>query len=199
MTKIKIVSNPYNRTLAYFIYKGQADTWENIQQNSINSRLRENDEEKIFLPFKVKEIIDTIVSEYYVGTERVELVFEGTADEYEEVENICNDEELKDKVHLMRSTRILENARDILDHAKEIFDTVQPIIKNIIKDDVGITKGLMKVSDALKDIIPICIFGNYSAGKSTFINALIGYEILPKNWRRLWEMHWDLKICRPSI
>lgn len=79
----------------------------------------------------------------------------------------------------MRSTRILENARDILDHAKEIFDTVQPIIKNIIKDDVGITKGLMKVSDALKDIIPICIFGNYSAGKSTFINALIGYEILP--------------------
>ena len=179
MTKIKIVSNPYNRTLAYCIYKGQADTWENIQQNSINSRLRENDEEKIFLPFKVKEIIDTIVSEYYVGTERVELVFEGTADEYEEVENICNDEELKDKVHLMRSTRILENARDILDHAKEIFDTVQPIIKNIIKDDVGITKGLMKVSDALKDIIPICIFGNYSAGKSTFINALIGYEILP--------------------
>lgn len=179
MTKIKIVSNPYNRTLTYFIYKEQADTWENIQQNSINSRLRENDDEKIFLPFKVKEIIDTIVSEYYVGTERVELVFEGTADEYEEVENICNDEELKDKVHLMRSTRILENARDILDHAKEIFDTVQPIIKNIIKDDVGITKGLMKVSDALKDIIPICIFGNYSAGKSTFINALIGYEILP--------------------
>lgn len=68
MTKIKIVSNPYNRTLAYFICKEQADTWENIQQNSINSRLRENDEEKIFLPFKVKEIIDTIVSEYYVGT-----------------------------------------------------------------------------------------------------------------------------------
>ncbi len=68
MTKIKIVSNPYNRTLAYFIYKEQADTGENIQQNSINSRLRENDEEKIFLPFKVKEIIDTIVSEYYVGT-----------------------------------------------------------------------------------------------------------------------------------
>lgn len=36
-----------------------------------------------------------------------------------------------------------------------------------------------KVSDALKDIIPICVFGNYSAGKSTFINALIGGEVLP--------------------
>ena len=180
MIKIKIVSNPYNRSLQYYIYKEQADTWENIKQDSINSKLRENDEEKIFLPFKVKEIIDTIVSEYFVvGMEKVELVFEGTTDEYEEIENICNDDELKDKVHLMRSTRILENARDILDHAKEIFETVHPIIKNIVRNDVEITKGLAKVSDALKDIIPICVFGNYSAGKSTFINALIGYEILP--------------------
>jgi len=179
MTRIKIISNPYNRSLTYFIYKEQSDTWENIQQDSINSKLRENDPEKIFLPFKVKEIIDTIVDEYYVGTDKVELIFEGTGDEYEEVENVCSEEDLRDKVHLMRSSRVLENARDILDHAKEIFDTVQPIIKNIVKDDVGITKGLIKVSDALKDIIPICIFGNYSAGKSTFINSLIGYEILP--------------------
>lgn len=72
MSRIKIVSNPYNRTLGYFIYKEQGDTWENIQQSSINSRLRENDEEKIFLPFKVKEIIDTMVAEYYVGTKKVE-------------------------------------------------------------------------------------------------------------------------------
>ena len=28
-------------------------------------------------------------------------------------------------------------------------------------------------------VIPICVFGNYSAGKSTFINALIGREVLP--------------------
>lgn len=179
MTKIKIVSNPYNRSLAYFIYKEQADTWENIKQDSINSRLRENDEEKIFLPFKVKEIIDTIISEYYVRTDKIELVFEGTADEYAELENVCSEEEIREKIHLVRSTRILENARDILDHAKEIFGTVHPIIKNIVKDDPQITKGVDKVSDALKDIIPICIFGNYSAGKSTFINALIGYEILP--------------------
>lgn len=179
MTKIKIISNPYNRRLVFFNFKEQTGKWEDIQQDSINSRLRENDEEKIFLPFKVKEIIDTIVAEYYVGTDKVELVFQGTADEYAEVENICNADDLKDKVHLMRSTLVIENARDILDHAKEIFETVQPIIKNIIKDDPSITKDLSKVSDALKDIIPICIFGNYSAGKSTFINALIGYEILP--------------------
>lgn len=179
MTQIKIVSNPYNRSISFFTYKEAQNMWEDITQGSINSKLRESDPDKIFLPFKIKEIVDTIILEYYVGSEPIELIFEGTADEYEEVENVCNDNEIREKVRLCRSTRILENARDILDHAKEIFSTVHPIINNIVKDDLSIKKDLSKVSDALKDIIPICIFGNYSAGKSTFINSLIGYEILP--------------------
>lgn len=179
MTKVKIVSNPYNRGISYFVYKEFTDTWENIKQENPNTGLWKIKEDKIFLPFKVKEIVDIVIAEYYVGTEKVELIFEGTTDEYEELVNICNESEVKDKVYLTRSTRVLENARDILSHAKEAFNIVQPIIKNIVKDDADITKELGKVSDALKDIIPICIFGNYSAGKSTFINALIGYEILP--------------------
>ncbi len=180
MTKIKIISNPYKREISYFIFKDSTQTWEDIKQDSINSRLRENDNEKIFLPFKIKEIIDTIISEYYVGTDKIEIIFEGANDEYEEIEKICGEDDVKDKVALSKNHRVLENARDILDSTKEIFGMVYPLIKNIIKDtDQRITKGLEKVSDALNDIIPICIFGNYSAGKSTFINALIGHEILP--------------------
>lgn len=196
MTRIKIISNPYNRSLQYYTYKEQGDTWENVKQDSINSKLRENDEEKIFLPFKVKEIVDTIISEYYVGTEKIELIFEGTEDEYEEVANICNEEEVREKIQLMRSNRILENARDILDHAKEIFATVEPIIKSIVRDDADIAKGLVKVSDALKDIIPICVFGNYSSGKSTFINALIGYEILPSGGDPVTAKIFEIKRSR---
>ncbi len=180
MTQIKIVSNPYNRSLAYYIYKESAGAWENIKSDSINSRLRENDEEKIFLPFTIREIIDTILKEYYVpGGEGIELIFEGTADEYEEVWNVCREEDLSGKVHLTRSPKILENARDILDHTKEIFERVEPVLQSIVKDDPGIMNKLKKVSAALENRIPVCIFGNYSAGKSTFINALIGHEILP--------------------
>ena len=49
----------------------------------------------------------------------------------------------------------------------------------LTKGELEITKNLVKVSDALDDIVPICVFGNYSSGKSTFINALIGREVLP--------------------
>lgn len=48
-----------------------------------------------------------------------------------------------------------------------------------MKEDFSVKRGLNKVSQALDDVIPLCVFGNYSAGKSTFINALIGVELLP--------------------
>lgn len=193
MTTIKIISNPYSRNLSYLIYDETSETWNSISQDSINSRLRENDEEKIYLPFKVKEIVDTIISEYYTNAEPIELIFEGTDDEFDEMFNVCSDVDVKDKIHLMRSPRVLANARDIMGQAKSVFTTVQPIIENIIKDDADVTKRLEKVSDALSDIIPICVFGNYSSGKSTFINSLIGYEILPSGGdpvtSKVYEIH----------
>lgn len=179
MTAIKIVSNPYTRDIRFFSFKEQTQEWEDIKYGNANSKLREDESGKNFLPFRIKEIIDIIISEYYVSGEKIKILFEGTQDEYTEVENVCREDEIRKKIELSRSSNFLENARIIFEPIKNIFATVQPIIENIVKDDVEVCKDLNKVSDALKDIIPICVFGNYSAGKSTFINALIGGEVLP--------------------
>lgn len=178
MTTIKIVSNPYTREIKYFSFKEQTGQWEDIKSGNTDSKLREDETGKNFLTFKIKEIIDIIIAEYYIN-EKIAVVFEGTQDEYAEVEIVCKEEGVCDKIELSRTPTILENARIIFEPTKDIFDTVHPIIEKIIKDDVNVNKDLNKVADALKDIIPICVFGNYSAGKSTFINALIGSEILP--------------------
>lgn len=179
MATIKIKSNPYERKIEYFDYNDEGSGWEKIQQSNPNSKLREEESEKSFLPFKIKEIVDIILDEYYTGTDKVNIVFEGTQEEYEEIEKICGLPEVTDKVTLEKSKNILENAKLILSDTKEIFKTVQPIIETIICGDEEIKKDLSKVADALDDIIPVCVFGNYSAGKSTFINSLVGHEILP--------------------
>ena len=179
MAKVKIISNPYNREISYLTYREQSGQWEKIEVYNPNSRLREDESGKSFLPFKIKEIIDIIVEEYYIGTEKVDIVFEGTNEEYREVEKVCLADDVADKVTLSRTHTILENARSILKDTKEIFKTVQPIIEKIVRDDATVRGELSKVSDALDDIVPICVFGNYSAGKSTFINALLGSEVLP--------------------
>lgn len=101
------------------------------------------------------------------------MVFEGTKDEYDEVVIVCESENVKDKIDLIYGESILKNARYIKPEIKNIFDRVDGVIRNVMNDDRTIIHGLDKVSQALNDVIPICVFGNYSAGKSTFINALI--------------------------
>lgn len=179
MATLKIKSNPYERKIEYQIFKEQVAKWEDIKISNPNSKLREDESGKSFLPFKIKEIVDIIIDEYYTGTEKVEIVFQGTHEEYEELEKICLLDELANKVKLIRARTILENAKLILSDTKEIFKTVQPIIVKIVRGDEEVKRDLTKVADALDDIIPICVFGNYSAGKSTFINSMIGHEILP--------------------
>ncbi|WP_251209913.1 dynamin family protein [Acetatifactor aquisgranensis] len=179
MARIKIISNPYKREILYFNFNEESAEWEDIKNNNANSRLREDESGKAFLPFKIKEIVDIIVEEYYAGADKIEIEFEGTRDDYAEVEAVCQTDDIREKVILTRNVRTLENARDILEDIKDTFEVVHPIIKKIVHDDERVKKDLNKVSDALDDIIPICVFGNYSAGKSTFINALLGSEILP--------------------
>jgi len=179
MAKIKIISNPYKREIQYLTFRENIGEWVKIEEYNSNSRLREDESGKSFLPFKIREILAIIVDEYYVGTDKVAIIFEGTNEEYREVEKVCSDPLVADKVALSRTHTILENARSILKDTKEIFKTARPIIEKIVRDDESVRRNLEKVSDALDDIIPICVFGNYSAGKSTFINALIGSEILP--------------------
>ena len=179
MTQIKIKSNPYTRKISYQTLDVTTGDWLDVKQSDERSRLRETDSERSFLPFKIKEILSIIVKEYYVGREKVQLIFEGTQDEYVEIASVCESDEFKEKIDLMRSNRILKNARFIKEKIKETFETVNPVIKHIMQDDEDVKKGINKVSKALDDVIPLCVFGNYSAGKSTFINALTGVEILP--------------------
>jgi len=179
MTQIKIKSNPYNRDISYQTLDGETGNWIDVKHSDERSRLRETDSERSFLPFKIKEILSIIVKEYYVGREKVQLIFEGTQDEYVEIASVCESDEFKEKIDLMRSNTILKNARFIKEKIKETFETVNPVIKQIMQDDEDVKKKINKVSKALDDVIPLCVFGNYSAGKSTFINALTGVEILP--------------------
>ena len=179
MAEVKIKSNPYERKIEFLSYKEQAGEWEEIQKSNPDSKLREDESDKSFLPFKIKEIVDIILEEYFTDSDKVSLVFEGTKEEYEELKKICELPEISDKIVLSKTKTILENAKLILGDTKEIFKMVQPIIMKIVRDDEKVKMDLNKVADALDDIIPICVFGNYSAGKSTFINSLIGHEILP--------------------
>lgn len=179
MKTIKIISNPYKKEVNFEVMDSNGN-WIKLEDDNDASRLREEETEKMFFPFRIKNIIDVIIDDYWIpGGEEVKIVFEGTDDEYREIESVCEDEEVNSKICLSKSSKVLENAREIVDATRKTFESVRPILEDTMGKNEEVEKKLEKIKDALDDIIPICVFGNYSAGKSTFINALIGNEILP--------------------
>ena len=180
MTKIKVISNPYKQEIKYETYKENTQEWVDVGVSSPNGKLREESTRKCFLPFNAKEILEIIIDEYYLETKgEIQIVFEGTKEEYVELSRVSQEKAFEGKIILSRSNKVLDNAKYILSDTKEIFSNIKRVIEEVTKGELEITKNLVKVSDALDDIVPICVFGNYSSGKSTFINALIGREVLP--------------------
>lgn len=182
MAKIKIISNPYQKMTVFQCWDEALKQWHSIDADSnADSKLLCDELCVGFFPFKAKKIIDVIVSEYSVNGEKIEVIFEGTDDEYLELYSICSQDDYSASVTLSKSGRYLENARDILPDVIYIFKELSPLVAESVSDKDKIKRELEKFSDASNDVIPICVIGNYSSGKSTFINALIGYELLPSS------------------
>lgn len=178
MKEIRIVSNPYEKNISYKIKEN--DSWKDLNiENYPDSKLIGDKFRIKFFPFIVKDILDEIIREFDNSTEQIAIEFEGTTDEFKELESLCTDNQYKGRIIISKSKFRLENARDILPNIIECFKQMNPLIISAVGDNKGIQTEIREFTEASNDIIPICILGNYSAGKSTFINALIGNEVLP--------------------
>lgn len=180
MNKIKIVSNPYEKRVLFERWNNQLNSWTSIDEDSnSNSKLISSEYQIGFFPFKVYEIINQIITEYSNPDDELSICFSGSDDEYQELERLVTDIKFEN-IQLEKSENYLENARDVLPEINRIFQKLDPLITKNIEDESGeIQQQLKRFSDASNDIVPICVLGTYSAGKSTFINSLIGCELLP--------------------
>lgn len=193
MAKVKIISNPYEKNIEYFKYNESENKWDSFyDESNTDGALLDKKFIEDFFPFKVKDIVDVICTSLGTNKEKVELVFEGTKDEYDVLAAVVNSKAYKNRIELKEfSKRHLEDAnivkpliRDLIPKFMDISETINsfPAIKE--QDEVHalgneIISELNKAAEATEDMVPICVVGNYSSGKSTFINALIGREILP--------------------
>lgn len=177
LAKIKIISNPYHRTVSFQNWNG---AWAPISsENNPNSALLARRFTEGFFPFKARQIVDELLTEYGSADEANEIEFEGPDDEWVELVRVCKDPSLCERVKLVRGGRSLANARDILPFVRTEFDGIYSIIAGQLDGIPDAQELLKKFRDASSDIVPVCVVGNYSSGKSTFINALLGIELLP--------------------
>ena len=121
MEKIRIISNPYNKDIKIETWNNDENNWVDIKDTNPNSKLLNQKIINGFLPFVITNIIGIIVDEYYAGKKKIEVVFEGNSDEYNEVKKVCEYEEYKNKVNLVKAGNYLENAREIQPVINDIF------------------------------------------------------------------------------
>ncbi len=191
MSKIKIISNPYSNSISYYRFSEKEDKWIDFNDlDDYDGKLIEKEFSNTFFPFKVKDIVERIKKDCHTIEHPVDLFFEGTKDEFDDLCDVCK-EKGYEGIHLNYSDKRLANAREILPEIKAIIPKIEKIYENMESlldndnisdvdfDGEKIKSELRKVKDATSSLIPICIIGNYSSGKSSFINALIGREILP--------------------
>lgn len=186
-TQIKIVSNPYKSEIEYWVFNNGA--WNQVDND--NSALKNAKLKRGFFPFVVHDIVAAIIDEY--GDNDIVLTFEGTSDEYSELEAALR-ASCAEKIALQPLEKYLNNAREIITDITHEYLSIKPYI-NEFDMDGKLQSTAIKYNDVSKDEIPICVVGNYSDGKSTFINALIGHNILTSSNESTTAKIYQIKNC----
>src|SRR5574344_1660197 len=182
MTTIKIRSDPYNQTIRY--YRDVASNWVEITEPQ--NRLSTSDFRSGLFSDKVKDIVDEIYNTYH----SVIINFEGTKYDYDDLCDAITSSQkkitpIRDNQCYNTADIVFPQIRDIFTKdLKELFDKYQSseVFKNFTQQNTP--RFLQEYQDMAqrekqKQVVPICISGVMSSGKSAFINALIGTAILP--------------------
>ena len=179
MEIFKIISDPYKKEIKFETVVIETEETIPVTRND-NSNLVSDELVHGFFPYNVKKIIDEIYEIKHKQGQQIEIAFEGTADDYNALRNLCSREKYADKIKLLAQKNYLNSAKDILPKISEIFEKVKPLVDDTIFSDEKFKADMQKLEDTVnRQMVPICVIGNYSSGKSTFVNALIGREILP--------------------
>lgn len=173
--KIKIIYNPYAQKAAYKRWSNGA--WIDLGSNSqLNSEQYQNN---ITLQNRGIAIVRQILEDYDDGTIGVNLVFEGTDNDFEDLQNILTlyFPEKEYKITCTRDDKRLISADDAAQEIESIFAKMEQTFEENPSEELQAE--IDRYKKTVKSTVTVCILGTYSAGKSAFINALIGEEILP--------------------
>ena len=178
--QVRIEYDPYHTQIFYNWRIDAEREWGQLT----NSILTEQEVyQKSSLQSILPEVIARIDENYNRNKcEPLEIVFCGTDEDYEDFGEILATYYSK---HENKLRPVLKRDEVEYRSAVEIQPEIDEIMKELRRefdwDDAQseVQSSLARYHDIVSDCIPICVIGPYSTGKSMFINALIGEEILP--------------------
>jgi len=172
---VKIVCNPYTQRIEYYRWDSEKEEW--CQLNSYASPFSKPEFINVALQHKAYEILKHMNELYNPGNVGLDILFEGTKEDMEYLSLITNKYYSSCNINIIPGDMYLLSAVEVKKQIEDIFRSMKTMFSEYPNNEV--TESINKFNETVRPTIPICVMGLYSAGKSAFINSLIGIELLP--------------------
>lgn len=179
VNRIKIHHNPYDKTFSYYLWNTERCQFDPLgDKEGFNEYYQSGN-----IPVKAFDIIDKINKDYNKNDQRhsidkTEIVFSGTKEDEEYLRKVIEKEfcDVSPKLCVVRDNVGYYSPGEVKSKIDTIFKNIENEINSHIQNDINDIENYKKVSNPA---VPICVIGTYSVGKSSFINSLLGFELLP--------------------
>lgn len=166
--------DPYNNNIHF---------WEDGKELPDGSSFLQFQQKKVIFQNCVEEIIKLINQYENISSKGVDINFEGTKEDYSILCDAINrdvNSDSKSKRLKVHHRKKYESPYDTIRIIRECYEQIEKEFEPYIaRENDIIGCAVLKFRETVKPEIPVCVIGNYSVGKSAFINALIGREVLP--------------------
>lgn len=174
-SRVRIDCDPFKKEIKYQWYVFNKKDY--VDLNGENSKLASEEFVHTTIQNRAYEIVNLINQECNVGNAGLEISFAGTDDDYENFCNVINNYYGDANIECIRDKQFYNTAVEVMPKIKKKFSELKETLEKYKQEEI--VKLVHKYSDAVKPSISLCVMGLYSAGKSAFINSLIGAEVLP--------------------
>ena len=175
--KIRVIYDPYQQEIRCEYMSAAGNTWEAPQAGGKLAAMFPKGKRQGSLQNCVHDIVCGIEKDFCTTGQGVDLFFCGTEEDWVDLKKVVEREE-SSKITCVGSAGQLECAKDVLPKIKEIFQHLSNNFEGLTEND-EVKKPIDQFLTTIKPDVVLYVSGTYSAGKSTFINALIGEELLP--------------------
>lgn len=175
--KIRVIYDPYQQEIRCEYMSAAGNTWEAPQAGGKLAAMFPKGKRQGSLQNCVHDIVCGIEKDFCTTGQGVDLFFCGTEEDWVDLKKVVEREE-SSKITCVGSAGQLECAKDVLPKIKEIFQHLSNDFEGLTEND-EVKKPIDQFLTTIKPDVVLYVSGTYSAGKSTFINALIGEELLP--------------------
>ena len=175
--QIKICCDPYHSVIEYY-WLEEDGRWSDLGESDY-SQLNNDKYINASLSHIAYPLLDILVNDYYNDTIGLGIVFEGTDDDFNDLNNIKNSYFSDYDIEIIKGNRMMSLAKDVKPEIEAIFGGVESFFREY--PDKCTEEIILKYRETVKPEIALCVMGLYSSGKSAFINSLIGNEILPSD------------------